>query len=819
MASRENHYVPRWYQEGFFEPGKSTLAYLDLAPIQYPQPDGTLKPGRSRWHRPTSLCFVQTDLYSTFFGTSVNDEIERMLFGAVDRSGAPAVRAFVGEDKSAWIRHFQTLFSYIDTQKLRTPKGLAWLRAQYPSLTQNELMQEMQGIRMMNCTIWSQGVREIVSAEASDVKFLVTDHPVTVYNSALPPNDPQNAYPHDPSVALKGTQTLFPLSRDFCLILTNLEFAQEPGVAPLEKRTFARNFRQAMVKADAFIRSRSLERQDVLKINAILKARAGRYLAAGREDWLYPEDHVSAEWSAMGEPLLPPKDELWGFGGEMFAKMEDGRVFYQDAFGRTEKPHDALTKVAADRQPNDACGCGSEYAYRLCCATRPVHLRPSWTALSIRERNMALFNAIMDITGFSEGKTWDEVRAAMTDEKIAEVYGVFAAFWPLETDLLQLLPKPDGRPRAVYTGLIHPEAINRYAVGMAPYFGEVIIQHPFVHPGTVAKEFSPVEHPRAYRQEVFKAILTFLKLFPLVDSGLVNLVPDPCFFDFHLRDQTMLMAQARAARRPAMDPKDDFAFQLIEADGRRAMMLMPVDVFERQLDDGIPGLEDISREDLREGLAELRLRDPLVSLQPDCMPEGVENSVLTMMSLTPNFEMAMYLAQATGAAIVTDSPDRWREIIAAMLLKGDPPNGGLERLSRAIESGTFAFPVEPIDTLRLFGEGQTLPYRDLFSSAFSYLLTRASKGPKPNVEASLAARFGRIHPSAQKVIAKSAFPTMAGQIRAAFPAHGIQDHNINRLLLMSSSEHHLARVPMAFFVAPVRAAAISSVPTRLPGLS
>ncbi len=27
MASRENHYVPRWYQEGFFEPGKRTLTY------------------------------------------------------------------------------------------------------------------------------------------------------------------------------------------------------------------------------------------------------------------------------------------------------------------------------------------------------------------------------------------------------------------------------------------------------------------------------------------------------------------------------------------------------------------------------------------------------------------------------------------------------------------------------------------------------------------------------------------------------------------------------------------------------------------------
>lgn len=818
MASQENHYVPRWYQEGFFEPGKNMLAHLDLQPPLHPLPDGSTKPGNSRSHRPTSRCFVETDLYTTFFGASVNDEIERMLFGAIDRSGAPAVRAFMADDRTEWIKHFQTLFSYIDTQKLRTPKGLDWLRAQYPRLTQNELMQEMQGIRMMNCTIWSQGVREIVSAEASDVKFLITDHPVTVYNSALPPDDAGNSYPNDPSIALKGSQTIFPLSRDFCLILTNLEFAQEPGVAPLEKRTFARSFQHSMVKADAFIRTRSLERQDVLKINAIMKARAGRSLAAGREEWLYPEDHISADWTALGEPLLPSKDELWGFGGEMFAKMEDGRVFYQDAFGRTEKPPEALTKVPTERRPNDPCGCGSENAYRSCCAPRPVHLRPSWTALSIRERNVALFNAILDITGFNEGKSWEEVRRTMTDEKIARLYGVFAAFWPLETDLLQLLPKPDGRPRAVYTGLIHPEAIHRCAVGMALYFGEVIIQHPFVHAGTLAKEFSPLEHPQVYRQEVLKTILTFLKLFPLVDAGLVNLIPDPCFFDFHLRDQMMHMAQARAARRAASTPQDAFAYRLMEADGRRSLMLMPADVFERKLDEGIPGLEGTSREELREALEELRRSDPLISLQPDSLPEGKEKGLLTMMSLTPNFEMAMYLAQATGASIVTDSPDRWREISTAMLLKGTPANGGLNALAGVIESARFAFPIEPMDTSLVSANDQAAAYHNVFSTAFRYLQTRATKGAKSNVEASIASRFGRSHSAAQKTIAKSGLPTIAAHISTALPAQGIQDHTVNRLLLMSSSEHHLSSVPMAFFVEPADAQTETLLGQRLPGL-
>jgi hypothetical protein len=38
--TRNNHYVPQWYQQGFFEPGLNTLAYLDLTPRQKVLGDG-----------------------------------------------------------------------------------------------------------------------------------------------------------------------------------------------------------------------------------------------------------------------------------------------------------------------------------------------------------------------------------------------------------------------------------------------------------------------------------------------------------------------------------------------------------------------------------------------------------------------------------------------------------------------------------------------------------------------------------------------------------------------------------------------------------
>ena len=423
--TRNNHYVPQWYQEGFFEPGRSSLAFVDMTPDRRILPDGRVITQNGAWNdTPTSKAFVQKDLYSTFFGTSVNDEIERRLFGDIDGRGSQAVRAFSGTDVAEWHKHFQTFFEYLDIQKIRTPKGLDWLKAQYPKLSQNELMYEMQGIRMMHCTIWVGGVREIVSAENSDVKFIFSDHPVTIYNHAISPTHAMGAYPLDPSIALRASQTIFPLNRNLCLILSNLEYARDPSTGPLEKRTFARNYRQSMTRIDAFIRTRKLTAEEVAQFNFVLKSRARRYIGGGRKEWLYPEKAISQPWADLRKTFLPPKDELFHFGGEMFAKYESGHVHYQDEFGRTEKPRDFLIKAAPKQQlrPGDVCGCGSGNFFKACCQAKPQALRPSWNERSIRERNIMLQNGIVRILGLGGDKDWVQIRRELTDEKIKKIY-------------------------------------------------------------------------------------------------------------------------------------------------------------------------------------------------------------------------------------------------------------------------------------------------------------------------------------------------------------------------------------------------------------
>lgn len=406
-------------------------------------------------------------------------------------------------------------------------------------------MYEMQGIRMMHCTIWVGGVREIVSAESSDVKFIISDHPITIYNHAVPPKDKLSAYPFDPGIALRASQTIFPFNRDQCLILSNLEYAQDPRTSPLEKRTFPRNYRRSMTRIDAFIRTRKLTAQEVAQVNFVLKSRAKRFIGAGRKEWLYPEKIVSQEWGDLQKTFLPPRDELFHFGGEMFVKYESGDVHYQDEFGRTEKPREFLIKKPPEKpvRPGDVCGCGSGSSFKACCQSKPEALRPLWSEPSIRERNLMLQNGIEKVLKLDGTKDWIQIRRELTDDQIKEIYFLYEALWPLETDLLALLPKPDGVARAVYTGSIHPSSITDFALAAPLYFGELIVAHPFIHSGVMAKQYRPTENPRHYRQEFLKTIMFFINVMPLVQFGLVNLIPDPCDFDIHLREQMMSMAR------------------------------------------------------------------------------------------------------------------------------------------------------------------------------------------------------------------------------------------------------------------------------------
>jgi hypothetical protein len=655
MTTSRNHYVPQWYQKRFLKDSKTRLYYLDLTPERTTLPTGErVGPPEVQRNSP-KYCFSAQDLYTTTFFGIPNDEIERFLFGAIDNDGANAVRSVVDGDLAKIHEIFQRFFEYLDAQKLRTPRGLDWIKSRYPQLNQLELMVEMQQLRQMHCTMWLEAVREIVSAEDSDVKFIITDHPVTIYHPGFPPDSDDCVYPNDPDIALKGSQTLFPLGPNHCLILTNLEYARNPDRTDLsEPRQNARHFGRTIARIDAWIRARKLSRSDVTSINHILKSRARRFVAAAEEAWLYPEKVTSGDWRSNGKILLPPTNELWHFGGEIVVGYKDGTSDYQDAFGRTSRAHEYLRKDPPKGKParGEFCNCGSGRTLEECCRDVAPEDRMPSNVYSIRERNLMFFRAIEDILGLSRGKTWEDVRRELSDDQVTKIHTAYAALWPKDTDLADLLPRPDGRVfRALYVGLIDPRTIAVSVLGWLRYFDEVILINPFVNAAFMKPEYSPIDSPGQYKEQTIKNVALLTALVPFIHDGVVHLVPDPLEFNDVLRQAIWGIAeQRRASMKPS--PQDFLvARELGKDDFKRLLARLPDDSLQRQIRLSSPELSDEDLEGVIQYIRAEQAKDPLALIQP--LVPGEEGAQLQQFRGI-NFELAMFLAQLAGAAVYSD---------------------------------------------------------------------------------------------------------------------------------------------------------------------
>src|SRR5690606_33471248 len=95
---------------------------------------------------------------------------------------------------------------------------------------------------------------------------------------------------------------------------------------------------------------------------------------------------------------------------------------------------------------------------------------------------------------------------------------------------------------------------------------------------------------------------------------------------------------------------------------------MPEDGMRSQLRKMSNEMTDADIDDVVVYMRRVRDEDPLAAVQ-DGLLDG-KGGQFNLSKMAPNFEMALYIAQATGASIVTDSPHRWREMQLAVARKG-----------------------------------------------------------------------------------------------------------------------------------------------------
>ncbi|WP_349366797.1 MAG: DUF4238 domain-containing protein [Nitratireductor rhodophyticola] len=337
---RHNHYVPEWYQRRFMLPGQHKYWYLDLKPERQTS-GGVTFTRRDRLHWGPERCFAQNDLYTTQWGDIVNTEIEQFFFGSLDSEGKKAAEYFGGfKHPSANGAMLETLISYMSAQKLRTPKGLATLQSMTRLGNRNLTLMLLQHMRNIYCAIWTECVWQIADATDSPTKFIISDHPVTVYNRECFPMSRWCRDHNDPDIRCHATHTYFPLSLDRVLTLTNLSWVRNPYQDALDFRPNSRYFRQPIFNFRAIQTDRILSEQEVREINWVTKQRAYRYVAAAEKEWLYPERYLNnPHWRKLGGGyLFMPDPRHIHMGGEILIGYESGK---SDAFSEYgHKPWD-----------------------------------------------------------------------------------------------------------------------------------------------------------------------------------------------------------------------------------------------------------------------------------------------------------------------------------------------------------------------------------------------------------------------------------------------------------------------------------------------
>jgi len=350
-----NHYVPQWYQQRFIPAGRKDRRYhyLDLKPDRINHPNGGHHYREARRILGPVNCFAEEHLYTVFFGSShATDEIEKRFFGQIDNDGAAAVAHFHDYEwtktpKIAW----QHLLSFIGAQKLRTPKGLDFIKALAKREHQDALML-MPMLWQMNVTMWMECCWEVLYCDQSPTKFIVTDQPVTTYNRRMFPQSKYCAYPYEAPVQSVGTHTIFPLGLDRCLVLTNLGYVRDPNINPVKVRINPRMFEPTMIDLRKVQTHRQISEQEVRAINFIMKTMARRYIAAADKEWLYPEKHLaSTMWNKLGNQFfLMPDPRKMHFSTDFLVGYKDGSAWGVDEYGRSpglEERDAAVAKLRA----------------------------------------------------------------------------------------------------------------------------------------------------------------------------------------------------------------------------------------------------------------------------------------------------------------------------------------------------------------------------------------------------------------------------------------------------------------------------------------
>jgi hypothetical protein len=364
-----NHYIPQWYQYRFIplEHRDKCLFYLTLQPSFSVSNGHKYKKKEIKRCGPKN-CFYVDDLYTTNFGSWSSTEIEEKFFGEVDRLSGNSLNYFANfQHFNASEEFYKNFLRHISIQKLRTPKGLGYLAKITNIKDKNQVLLKLQQLQNIFCAIWTECQWSIVDASNSKTKFIISDNPVTTYNQGCYPLSKYCRDFNDPDIRYLGTHTLFPLNFNKMLILTNKTWFHNPYQNPLKLRPNPEYFRNSFFNFMDIQIGRMLTEEEVLEINFIIKARSYKYIAAAKEEWLFPEKNIAEQrWDYYGKNyLLMPDPRSSNISSGPLIRYGNGSVDAFDIYGRKPWQEGYEDKALLERESKAFQAFKGEYARKF----------------------------------------------------------------------------------------------------------------------------------------------------------------------------------------------------------------------------------------------------------------------------------------------------------------------------------------------------------------------------------------------------------------------------------------------------------------------
>jgi hypothetical protein len=343
---------------------------------------------------------------------------------------------------------------------------------------------------------------------------------------------------------------------------------------------------------------------------------------------------------------------------------------------------------------NDPCPCGSGKKYKKCHgdanynAQEKVQPKTSPVARNLMERSIVLLYAVAEVFGLKRGFRWKDVKRNISADQVARFYRIIAELYPLNTDLLSLLPKGD-KLRAFYVGDVDSQLTSHNVARMGLYVDELFVVVPVYNPYCKIPALNPIQNPELFKIDTYKLIHFLYLLGPALNSGLVKFIPNPGLFDDKLQLDFLSASYGRSKGKEVSAETIEALRENYVTDLQKIIRAESAEVRETQLRQVCPHMTDQEIALTLPYFEQLGKEERSVVVPEDVEKQlaGVAAQILAVRGGIST-DMALHLSQYTGAMPFTNSSWRWQELLTA---SKDETKEGFGTLTQSLRDLQFNF--------------------------------------------------------------------------------------------------------------------------------